>query len=90
MARDKAADWARIWQQFAPRSLKNIEVRHSESGGELMFAKADLGRNWRFDWAMPAAMVAVEIDGGKQMARWSSKQNRCVVIGRHNSDGGGR
>jgi very-short-patch-repair endonuclease len=40
---------------------------------ELRFAPP---RRWRFDWAWPAALVAVEIDGGQ----WAANG------GRHNSD----
>jgi len=87
MARDRAKDWARIWQQFAPKSLKRLEVRHTESGGELQFARQELGRRWRFDWAMPSVKVAVEIDGGKRIAKYLPHKRRCVVVGRHNLEG---
>ena len=39
---------------------------------EYMFAKNDLGRRWRFDYAFPESLVAVEFDGG------------LFVRGRHN------
>ena len=32
---------------------------------ELRFAKG-IGRRWRFDFAIPARMIAVEIDGGSE------------------------
>jgi len=42
-------------------------------------------RQWRFDYQFEGK-VAVEIDGGNHMAKWSKKLNRCVVVGRHTKD----
>jgi len=85
---DKAEIWAALWQQHAPPDLAALPTRHALQGGELLFAKDYNGRRWRFDWALPSpsVMVAVEIDGGKQMVRWSEKKRRYVVIGSHNSE----
>jgi len=45
-------------------------------------------RKWRFDTAFPSgnAGIAVEIDGGNHMAKWSKKLNKCVPVGRHTKD----
>ncbi len=36
---------------------------------ELAFARDRLGRQWRFDRAWPALLIAVELDGGVRMAQ---------------------
>ena len=46
-----------------------------EPTSEYMFA-ASIGRRWRFDFAWPDALVAVEVDGGQ----WAPRG------GRHNTD----
>ena len=61
---DKAAIWAAIWEKYEPADLAALPTRYTLQGGELLFAKDYNGRRWRFDWALPSAMVAVEIDGG--------------------------
>lgn len=45
-------------------------------------------RRFRFDFCWPAKKVAVEIDGGNRMVRWSEKRGQYVVVGKHtkNSD----
>ena len=43
-------------------------------------------RKWTFDCAWPMYMVAAEVDGGNHMVRWSEKQGRHVVVGRHAQD----
>ena len=85
--RDHALDWITRWNQAAPASLKarlvelGMTPRHQEHpDGEVLVVP---GRRYRFDWAIPELLVAVEIDGGNYMARWSKKAKRCVVIGRH-------
>ena len=83
---DQAATWVALWNKFAPADMRNLPTRHKESGGELTFAVNLLDRQWAFDWALPALKIAVEVDGGKAMATWSTRYNRCVVIGRHNLD----
>jgi len=45
----------------------------------------DEGRRFRFDFAWPNRLLAVEVDGGKFMIRRSRKQRgRMVVVGAHN------
>lgn len=41
---------------------------------ELQFAKAAMGRLWRFDFAWPDLMFAVEIEGGQFMASGGAHQ----------------
>ena len=31
---------------------------------EWLFAKAEMGRQWRFDWAWPVQRIGMECDGG--------------------------
>jgi len=38
---------------------------------------------YRFDLAWPGDKLAVEIDGGNRMVRWSPKMKRHVAVGRH-------
>jgi len=38
---------------------------------------------YRFDFAWPGDKLAVEIDGGNRMVRWSPKMKRNVAVGRH-------
>lgn len=85
--RDRALDFITRWNQVASQAVKEelarrgYAVRHQEApGGE---AEVVDHRDWRFDWAVPALKIAVEIDGGNWMARWSKKQHRCVPVGRH-------
>jgi len=42
-------------------------------------------RKWRFDVAWPDEhiMVAIELDGGNEIVRWSKKLKRYVAVGRH-------
>ena len=43
-------------------------------------------RLWRFDFAWPGALLAVEVDGGNQMVRRSRRTGKPVVVGRHTKD----
>jgi very-short-patch-repair endonuclease len=86
MSADKAAVFVAAWDLLAPPNLRTIQARHKASGGELRFAEEAIGRRWRFDWALPSVKVSVEVDGGKQMVRWSEKQRRYVVVGSHNQE----
>ena len=83
---DKAAVWVDLWQNNAPADVRGLPQRHTDSGGEYQFARELLGRHWRFDWCIVEARVAVEVDGGNRMARWSDKLHQCVVVGRHTLD----
>lgn len=42
--------------------LRSLGVPEPER--EYVFALAELGRRWRFDFAWPDAMLAVELEGG--------------------------
>src|SRR5512139_3379027 len=41
-------------------------------------------RKWRFDFAYPADMLAIEIDGGNNMARMTARGP--AAVGRHTKD----
>jgi very-short-patch-repair endonuclease len=53
---------------------------------EYRFAR-ELGRAWRFDFAWPAELVGVEIDGGARVVRWQRNPRtgkaQPVAVGRH-------
>jgi very-short-patch-repair endonuclease len=83
---DQAATWVALWDKFCPADMRDLPTCHKENGGELAFAVNLLDREWKFDWAIQNYKIAVEVDGGKAMAAWSTRYNRCVVIGRHNQD----
>ena len=40
-------------------------------------------RDYRFDFAWQHEGVALEIDGGNRMVRWSPKMKKHVAVGRH-------
>lgn len=40
-------------------------------------------RRYRFDYAWPERKIAVEMDGGNYMVRWSKKLRRWVAVGKH-------
>jgi len=82
---DKSSLWIDYWRNMCPPDLRGLQPRHSENGGEYQFAR-EVGRHWRFDWCIVEALVAVEVDGGNRMAKWSSKLHQCVVVGRHTLD----
>jgi len=44
-------------------------------------------RKWEFDNAWPELLVAVELDGGNHMVKWSKKLKKYVAVGRHTKDG---
>ena len=46
-------------------------------------------RKWRFDvaWVDDRIKMAIELDGGNEMVRWSRKFKRYVAVGRHTKDG---
>lgn len=46
-----------IWSQFKAAGLPPPEP-------EYLFAKEELGRNWRFDFAWEEHRIALELDGG--------------------------
>lgn len=82
---DYALHWITYWHQHAPpwykAQCRGYEPRHKEHPqGEYRFAPP---RKWVFDWALVEAKVAVEIDGGNRMVRYSPKQRRYVAVGRH-------
>jgi hypothetical protein len=53
---------------------------------QLQFAMRSLGRRWKFDWAFPDFMVAVEIEGLTVAPRCRRcYPNELVVLGRHAS-----
>jgi very-short-patch-repair endonuclease len=58
MTTDKAAMFVYYWRLLAPADLP-------EPVAEYRFHET---RKWRFDWAWPAAFVAVEVDGGQWQA----------------------
>ena len=66
--------------------LNRLEIRDKEHGGEIRFAQEFNGRRWQFDVAFPEILVAVEIDGGRVMCRFSPKQNRYIAVGHPNTD----
>lgn len=73
------------WRMFAPSAP---EPACQENGGELMFG-VRVGRKYRFDFAWPEQMVAVEIDGGQWKASGGrhardtdrEKHNLAVCLG---------
>ena len=72
---DKADEFAYYWNALAPASAPQPEREYRFSF-----------RKYRFDFAWPKMLVAVEIDGGTLMIRNSKRTGRPVVIGRHNLD----
>ena len=40
-------------------------------------------RRYTFDYAWPECKIAVEMDGGNYMVRWSKKLRRWVAVGKH-------
>lgn len=44
---------------------------------------AHLGRNYRFDFAWPEKLLAVEVDGGRWLVR-RGKDGVPIPVGRHN------
>jgi len=83
---NKAVVWVALWERMSPTDMRSIPTRHKESGGELRFALKAMKRRWAFDWCIESLKIAVEVDGGKRMAKWCAKTGRCVVVGRHNQD----
>lgn len=76
------------WRRFKPQDMHLPDPQCTERGGQWQFAKQSLGREWAFDFAWPARnKLAVEIDGGTRLARWSPKLKRCVAVGRHSGKG---
>lgn len=57
---------------------------------EYRFAR-ELGRAWRFDFAWPAELVGVEVDGGARVVRWQRNPRtgkaQPVAVGRHATRG---
>ena len=84
---DHALYWITRWNQLASPEIKKLlrmfgaEIRHQEHPqGELQVIPT---RRWRFDWAVEFYKVAVEIDGGNRMVRWSKRLKRMVTVGAH-------
>ena len=84
---DHALHWITHWNQLASPEIKKAlkllgaEIRHQEHPqGELRVVP---GRKWQFDWAVEFYKVAVEIDGGNRMVRWSKRFRRMVAVGAH-------
>jgi very-short-patch-repair endonuclease len=83
---DNATLWADLWRNNAPADVRDLPQRYTgNGGGEYQFAR-EIGRHWRFDWCIVEVKVAVEVDGGNRMARWSDKLHQCVVVGQHTLD----
>lgn len=40
-------------------------------------------RQWNFDFAWPALLIAAEVDGGNRMARRSKRTGKWIAVGRH-------
>ena len=71
---DKADLFASYWRMLAPDYAP-------EPVREFRFCH---GRKFAFDFAWPALLVAVEVDGGNHMARIVN--GRPVAVGRHVQD----
>ena len=84
---DHVRDWISYWKNYSCREVhgklvnRGIEPRHKEH--ELGEAKVIATRGWLFDWALKELKLAIEIDGGNYMVRWSETQHRHIPVGRH-------
>lgn len=76
---DRAADFVAYWRVYAPE-YAGLATRHQGAGGELKFHPR---RQWRFDWCIPTLRLAVEIDGGNMLCKWSPKLRRHIPVGHH-------
>ena len=65
-----------LFDQLAPGDL-------SRPLSDYQFALKDYGRKWAFDYCWVSERLAVEIDGGNHMTRYSEKLGREVAVGRH-------
>jgi len=83
--KDLVSHWVTHWNRHAENRAHMPEPICSDTGGELAFAFQEFGRLWRFDWCIPEAWVAVEVDGGNRMVR-RTKKGLLVPVGRHTKD----
>ena len=83
--KDFALEWYTHWNRHAENRNCIPEPICADTGGEVEFAYHDFDRHWRFDWCVPEAFVAVEIDGGNRIVR-RTKKGQLVVVGRHTGD----
>ena len=84
-AKDLALEWTTHWNRHAENKECIPEPICADTGGEVEFAFHDFGRHWRFDWCVPEAWVAVEVDGGNRIVR-RTKKGHLVPVGRHTLD----
>lgn len=83
--KDYALHWSTAWNRHVKQRSVMPEPICTDTTGELEFAYADLDRHWRFDWCIPEAKVAVEVDGGKMIVR-RTRSGKVVPVGRHIQD----
>jgi hypothetical protein len=81
----EAETYATSRERESPEELfgRQLRARRINAVPQLQFARS-LGRGWRFDWAIPSAMLAIEIEGlvMRKLA------GQLVVMGRHASPAG--
>lgn len=75
-ATDTSHLFTHYWSMLAPADVQAAVVWTHEH----RFAPP---RKWRFDHAAIDRRVAVELDGGNHLVRWSQKEQRYVAVGRH-------
>ena len=82
---DKAELWMQQWRIVYPQIDPALSALTWIP--EYEFAE-QIGRLYRFDWALPAYKVAVEVDGGNHKAVIVQGKNgpRAIAVGRHTQD----